>query len=256
MSAGRARLGVRISTDQLPVLLDVLRVHPVDVCITDTSDTAVLDVSWRPWARRVKPWLHASMGASYMLAPMYTFPDPQYHARQRQIIAEQLQHVIESAVYCEARGIIIPIESLVDPFQQRLKHYLDVVLPLLEQHQLQLVVTTSAYCTAAQLRAFATQYDPPLAVAAACAEQDCQHFWLESTDVLAEAFAACPHTGSVWLPTNEDSTVIREQITIWGTPSQSDTVTTRTDAQDDLEEAEVESSDEASEGTNDNSRSS
>ena len=182
----------------------------------------------------------------------YRPADPHHHIRQRQIIAEQLQHIIEATVYCEACGIIMPIESLVEPFQQRLKHYLDVVLPLLEQHQLQLVIAASAYCTTAQLREFAAHYDPVLAVAAATAEQDCQHCWLESTDMLTEAFATCPHTGTVWLPSNEDSTVIREHINTWGTPPPHDTDAAGTDVHDD----EVESSDADSETSSDNSRSS
>lgn len=196
------RIGWHLSSDQLPLLIDRLVAEPIAVCLTDTSHTAIVDTPWKTWARTSKTFLRRCQGDLYVLAPTYAFPDIRQHERIRAIIAEQLQHVVATAIALEARGIVLPIEQLPDDLVTRYHHYVDVVWQSAKTHHLQLHLRAEPSCSETALHSLT-------ALLSDYAQAERPHMHYAPFD--ASDLQACVEPTIFWLAADEDANALRTQ---------------------------------------------
>ena len=133
-------IGIIVTAEQIPLLRDIIVAHNLDVYISDTQDTVLLDDQWKPWIRRVRPQRTHCTGAVWLMAPCYSWPDQHSHPRIRTIIAEQLQSCIHMAVMLGATGLVLPIEQTQPAFRARISYYLSLINDQLSAHNLTLMI--------------------------------------------------------------------------------------------------------------------
>lgn len=143
MTETSSRIGIIVTAEQIPLLRDIIVAQRLDVYISDTQNTLLLDDQWKPWIRRVKPQRAHCNAAVWLIAPSYSWPDQHSHPRIRQIIAEQLQSCIQMAVMLGATGLVLPIENAQPVFYDRLNHYLALIDNQLTAHNLTLMLATT-----------------------------------------------------------------------------------------------------------------
>lgn len=136
-------IGIVVTAEQIPLLRDIIVAQRLDVFISDTQNTLLLDDQWKPWIRRVKPQrAHCTEGV-WLIAPCYSWPDHHSHPRIRDIIATQLQSCIHMAVMLGATGLVLPIEHAQPSFHNRLIYYLTLIDDQLTSHDLSLMLAVS-----------------------------------------------------------------------------------------------------------------
>lgn len=133
-------IGIIVTAEQIPLLRDIIVAQHLDVYISDTQNTLLLDDQWKPWIRRVKPQRAHCTARVWLMAPCYSWPDYQSHPRIRQIIAEQIQSCIHMAVMLGATGLVLPIEQAQPVFYERLTYYLNLIDDQLKAHDLTLMI--------------------------------------------------------------------------------------------------------------------
>lgn len=136
-------IGIMVTAEQIPLLRDIIVAQQLDVYISDTQNTLLLDDQWKPWIRRVKPQRAHCAAAVWLMAPSYSWPDHHSHPRIRDIIATQLQSCIHMAVMLGATGLVLPIEHAQLPFHERLTYYLNLIDDQLTTHDLRLMLAVS-----------------------------------------------------------------------------------------------------------------
>jgi len=144
MSDTPSTLGIVVTAEQIPLLRDIIVTHNLDVYISDTQDTVLLDDQWKPWIRRVRPQRTHCTGAVWLFAPCYSWPDQHSHPRIRTIIAEQLQSCIQMAVMLGATGLVLPLEYVHSAFIERLTYYLNLIDDQLKAQNLTLMLEIPA----------------------------------------------------------------------------------------------------------------
>lgn len=133
-------IGIIVTAEQIPLLRDIIVAQHLDVYISDTQNTLLLDDQWKPWIRRVKPQRAHCTARVWLMAPCYSWPDYHSHPRIRQIIAEQIQSCIHMAVMLGATGLVLPIEQAQPAFYERLTYYLNLIDDQLKAHDLSLML--------------------------------------------------------------------------------------------------------------------
>lgn len=136
-------IGIIVTAEQIPLLRDIIVAQHLDVYISDTQNTLLLDDQWKPWIRRVKPQRAHCAAAVWLIAPNYSWPDHHSHPRIRDIIATQLQSCIHMAVMLGATGLVLPLEHAQLPFHERLTYYLNLIDDQLTAHDLRLMLAVS-----------------------------------------------------------------------------------------------------------------
>jgi len=149
MTETSSSIGIVVTAEQIPLLRDIIGAHALDVYISDTQDTLLLDDQWKPWIRRVKPQRAHCMASVWLIAPCYSWPDQHSHPRIRQIIAEQLHSCIQMAVMLGATGLVLPVEHALPALRDRISYYIELIYDQLRGHELALMIapTTSADVT-------------------------------------------------------------------------------------------------------------
>lgn len=143
MTEAPSSIGIIVTAEQIPLLRDIIVAQHLDVYISDTQNTLLLDDQWKPWIRRVKPQRTHCTAAVWLMAPNYSWPDYQSHPRIRDIIATQLQSCIHMAVMLGATGLVLPIEHAQPAFIERLTYYLNLIDDQLTVHELSLRLAVS-----------------------------------------------------------------------------------------------------------------
>lgn len=138
--ASPSSIGIVVTAEQLPLLRDVIVAQHLDVYISDTQNTLLLDDQWKPWIRRVRPQRVHCPSAVWLMAPCYSWPDELSHPRIRTIIAEQLQSCIQMAAILGATGLVLPIEQAQPAFHTRISYYLNLIADQLKAHDLSLMI--------------------------------------------------------------------------------------------------------------------
>jgi hypothetical protein len=147
-------IGIVVTAEQIPLLRDVIVAQQLDVYISDTQNTLLLDDQWKPWIRRVRPQRAQCTGAVWLMAPCYSWPNQQSHPRIRTIIAEQLQSCIQMAVVLGATGLVLPIEHVQPAFHERLSYYLNLISGQLNAHNLSLMLEVTDAVDIAEMTLF------------------------------------------------------------------------------------------------------
>lgn len=133
-------IGIVVTAEQIPLLRDIIVAQQLDVYLSDTQNTLLLDDQWKPWIRRVRPQRAHCVAAVWLIAPCYSWPDQHSHPRIRTIIAEQLQSCIQMAVMLGATGLVLPIEHMQPAFHARILYYLNLINDQLVTHNLTLML--------------------------------------------------------------------------------------------------------------------
>jgi len=147
-------IGIVINAEQIPLLRDVIVAQQLDVYISDTQNTLLLDDQWKPWIRRIRPQRAHCTAAVWLMAPCYSWPDQHSHPRIRTIIAEQLQSCIQMAVVLGATGLVLPIEHVQQAFRERILYYLNLIIDQLDVHNLTLMLEVSDAIDIAEMTLF------------------------------------------------------------------------------------------------------
>lgn len=140
MTEATTSIGIVVTAEQIPLLRDIIVAQQLDVYISDTQDTLLLDDQWKPWIRRVRPQRAHCQAAVWLIAPCYSWPNQDSHPRIRQIIAEQLQSCIQMAVLLGATGLVLPLEHAHPAFYVRLTYYLNLINDQLNANNLSLKI--------------------------------------------------------------------------------------------------------------------
>jgi hypothetical protein len=167
MTEATTSIGIVVTAEQIPLLRDIIVAHQLDIYISDTQDTLLLDDQWKPWIRRVRPQRAHCQAAVWLIAPCYSWPNQDSHPRIRQIIAEQLQSCIQMAVLLGATGLVLPLEHAHPAFYVRLTYYLNLINDQLNTHNLSLKIGVTADIDANEVMQFLEQstHTYPLLVA-------------------------------------------------------------------------------------------
>ncbi|MFN9111738.1 MAG: hypothetical protein ACK5XN_16870, partial [Bacteroidota bacterium] len=147
-------IGIVVTAEQIPLLRDVIVAQQLDVYISDTQNTLLLDDQWKPWIRRIRPQRAHCTAAVWLMAPCYSWPDQHSHPRIRTIIAEQLQSCIQMAVVLGATGLVLPIEHVQQAFRERILYYLNLIIDQLDVHNLTLMLEVSDAIDIAEMTLF------------------------------------------------------------------------------------------------------
>lgn len=156
------RCALLVSGDQLPLLRDIVTSQPVDLFLNDTSESALLEDAWKPWARRLRPLLKQRSGKLVICAPASIFPDPNNHALIRASLAQQLQAVCDVAVTLEANAVFLPIEAALPIFATRIHHYVTLLHERVHAQQMELIIHAGAGSDASALREMLEVYVPAI----------------------------------------------------------------------------------------------
>lgn len=180
------RCALLVSGDQLPLLRDIVTAQPVDLFLYDTSESALLEDAWKPWARRLRPLLKQRSGKLVICAPACIFPDPNNHAHIRASLAQQLQAVCDVAVMLEANAVFLPIEAALPIFATRIHHYVTLLHERVHTQQMELIIHAGAGSDETALREMLEGYVPAI--------QLCSHTIGEGTMYWANADDTSAHT--------------------------------------------------------------
>ena len=171
-----------VSGDQLPLLRDIVTSQPVALFLNDTSESALLEDAWKPWARRLRPLLKQRSGKLVICAPACIFPDPNNHAHIRASLAQQLQAVCDVAVTLDANAVFLPIEAALPIFASRIHHYVTLLHERVYAQQMELIIHAGAGSDATALREMLDAYVPAI--------QLCSHtigegtlYWANADDI-------------------------------------------------------------------------
>ena len=156
------RCALMVYGDQLALLRDVFVTQPVDLFLYDTSASALIEDTWKPWARRIRPQLKQRAGKLVVCAPSCIFPDQHNHALIRASLAQQLQAVCDIAVTLEADAIFLPIEAGVPVFTARINHYVALLHERVSALQMQLIVHAGTGSDIQSLSVMLAGYTPAI----------------------------------------------------------------------------------------------
>lgn len=160
------RCALMVYGDQLALLRDLFAAHPVDLFLYDTSVSALIEDTWKPWARRIRPQLKQRAGKLVICAPACIFPDQHNHPVIRASLAQQLQAICDVAVTLEADAIFLPIEAGVPVFAARINHYVALLHERISAQQMQLIVHAGAGSDIQALGDMLADYTPAIRLCA------------------------------------------------------------------------------------------
>lgn len=148
--------------EQLMLLRDMFALDTIDVCLVDTSMTALIEDAWKPWARRLRPHTKHISGRLILCAPACIFPDPQNNSTIRNTLATQLQAICDIAVTLEAHAVLIPIEAGLACFAARITHYLTPLHQRVTDQGMSLIVHAGIGSDVDDLNAILANYEPAI----------------------------------------------------------------------------------------------
>ncbi|MCE2849730.1 MAG: hypothetical protein LW717_00805 [Chloroflexaceae bacterium] len=157
-----ARCALMVYGDQLALLRDLFATQPVDLFLYDTSESALIEDTWKPWARRIRPQLKQRTGKLVVCAPACIFPDQHNHPLIRASLAQQLQAICDVAVTLEADAIFLPIEAGIPIFRERINHYVTLLHERISAQQMQLIVHAGAGSDLQALSEMLAGYTPAI----------------------------------------------------------------------------------------------